>query len=863
MFLDELDAATRMMQGVVYVGEKDSHITPVVWLCDAQTISKEARSTITWPPRMEWIGHGQLRLVSLGTVTSTPMLSKLMQTAIDKASQCLQGLLLQPPTGSSDGAPTYDAPVPGLSSISDDRSNAILWHSFLEHSANQTWVSQARVHLIAKIDADPARQQAWSAGNIIKPSTAKSYEQDRRIFLQKLAVAIHLTAGQPSRRTEQQTIRWQNSLQGGLRNVMISDGHVGIRYLWYKRRWTANQELPVWRFLPPLLSRILVIYISTVLPFAKCVQRATGNTGKLSYHLYSARALYDPAQEIKLIDENTLLSDPMVDITSRVISQRVTIADYRHIAIAFCREYMHNQTLEAILGEGGPGGPEDPSPDDPDGDDGLANIADAQAAHSTAVATMVYAREYDTGERFSQFFRASLHWHLIFHLDSPARGTKRFREREPGAGDEDDPALEEQVQRLASLRPLATQQSMRRMYKNSNIDMREHQKKLFDAMDKTDKVVYVAGTGSGKSVAFTLPAYVQPDGCNIVIQPTRALQRDTYARLSAMSISVSIWDPQSTNPSSSVVLVTPEAMARREWKGFAQRQRLHRRVDRIMLDEAQEVLLADQGWRRRLLDIRDDMDLVSPRQVYLTGTLPPSQQAEFINRLRLGPDTIIVRAPTVRDNLRYEYVKADVEFSCAGLIRDLVAKIADQGQRAIVFTTGKVECDLMAEQLSIPRYHRDMSPKEQQDSLQAWQSKRGAIVATTTLAVGVDFNVSLVVCIDAFNMLMMCQQFGRAGRDNRPATCILVAKQSSLKPELREYAIAPCKRDFLSRYLDGVPSLCGFHHNACGGCRLQLPSHAGDGGPSPSPATATPMQRSYSSNIPPLQRHFPGPQTPA
>ncbi|KAI0189996.1 hypothetical protein EV127DRAFT_470295 [Xylaria flabelliformis] len=138
-------------------------------------------------------------------------------------------------------------------------------------------------------------------------------------------------------------------------------------------------------------------------------------------------------------------------------------------------------------------------------------------------------------------------------------------------------------------------------------------------------------------VAFTLPAYVQPDGCNIVIQPTRALQHNTYASLSAMSINVSIWNPQSENQASAVLLVTPEAMARREWKGFAQRQRLHRRVDRIILDEAQEVLLADQSWRKRLLDIRNDMDLVSCRQVYLSLLVTtPHGDAGVRNDLVLG-----------------------------------------------------------------------------------------------------------------------------------------------------------------------------------------------------------------------------------
>ncbi|TRX89489.1 hypothetical protein FHL15_009658 [Xylaria flabelliformis] len=54
------------------------------------------------------------------------------------------------------------------------------------------------------------------------------------------------------------------------------------------------------------------------LPFTRCLLRDTGEDVKLSYRLFSARALYDASYEINLIDENTVLLEPMVDITRRV-----------------------------------------------------------------------------------------------------------------------------------------------------------------------------------------------------------------------------------------------------------------------------------------------------------------------------------------------------------------------------------------------------------------------------------------------------------------------------------------------------------------------------------------------------------------
>ncbi|KAH8164556.1 hypothetical protein CIB48_g3690 [Xylaria polymorpha] len=104
----------KMTHGVMYTGEQESYASPMTWLKDAQLICKEARSNITRPPRVEWVQHGQLKLVSHGTVTSTAALSTLMHAAIDEASQALQILVIQTPTNSRTEASVYDAPVPSL-----------------------------------------------------------------------------------------------------------------------------------------------------------------------------------------------------------------------------------------------------------------------------------------------------------------------------------------------------------------------------------------------------------------------------------------------------------------------------------------------------------------------------------------------------------------------------------------------------------------------------------------------------------------------------------------------------------------------------------------------------------------------------
>ncbi|KAK1826045.1 hypothetical protein QBC39DRAFT_269851, partial [Podospora conica] len=49
-------------------------------------------------------------------------------------------------------------------------------------------------------------------------------------------------------------------------------------------------------------------------------------------------------------------------------------------------------------------------------------------------------------------------------------------------------------------------------------------------------VLYISATGSGKSIAFTLPALIYKDGIVIVIQLIYTLQQDISRRLNTLTI---------------------------------------------------------------------------------------------------------------------------------------------------------------------------------------------------------------------------------------------------------------------------------------------------------------------------------------
>ncbi|KAI1411641.1 hypothetical protein F5Y13DRAFT_200932 [Hypoxylon sp. FL1857] len=722
-FRDDLDAITQAMDGVVYVRNADSHSTPVTWTTSAQIISKETRMGNARPPMVEWEPDGHLRLISEGTTTSRRSLSKLMLTATFDAEESICGLFLQSPD--SDAVdPVLDALVPDLTQIQDDRSNLALDYSFLCHPANRAWVSDASVYLTSKVDANADLRMYWFVGNTINLSAVKTYEARRKKFLSTLAVAIHLTAGQPSRRTEMQILRWRNSLQGGMRNIIVCNGRVGVRSIWYKRRWTAKVEVPVWRFLPPLLSRVVVLYITVVIPFSKCLQRYLGSKGNVSCFLYANNLINPDAEEDKLIDEGALLSRPFGLLYSRVAGGKMTVAQYRHVAIAYARRFMHNQSIDVILGLDAADddeGTQQPSTKRQD----LMGVTHAQAAHSAQIADLVYAVEYDSGEKFNRFLEASLYWHALFDLTS----SRRSGDEHPGGVFASRVGVDERVARLSLLPDLSTEKSLRDVISHGN-DVRAQQRRtrLFEAVDNHHKVVYVVGNESRASVAFDPLSYLHIGGCTVLIQPTKISQERTYARLSALGLRPLLWDSRSAITPAAVVLVTPEDMRKREWRGFLHRQRAHLYVDLVVLDEAHEVLLARRELRSKFLDLAVEMDVVCSRQVFVAGILPPALQGEFCSLLNLSGNEVppcVLRSQTTKDNIRYEYIDADPTVSVPQVVCDMTSRASRERRRAIVVSLSYDVCDMVSAALDVPKYCDYMSSLEQQRSLARWETERG------------------------------------------------------------------------------------------------------------------------------------------
>lgn len=90
------------------------------------------------------------------------------------------------------------------------------------------------------------------------------------------------------------------------------------------------------------------------------------------------------------------------------------------------------------------------------------------------------------------------------------------------------------------------------------VTMRSVQGEAMHAIQQGESpIVVVMPTGSGKSVLFMLPAFVQVGGVTIVVVPLKALRADIVVRCREVNIRCAVWEHGHGVDGASIVLVTP------------------------------------------------------------------------------------------------------------------------------------------------------------------------------------------------------------------------------------------------------------------------------------------------------------------
>lgn len=291
-------------------------------------------------------------------------------------------------------------------------------------------------------------------------------------------------------------------------------------------------------------------------------------------------------------------------------------------------------------------------------------------------------------------------------------------------------------------------------------------------------------TGGGKSITFQVPALAN-EGICLVITPLIALMKDQVARLKSLEIkALAIHSAMSAEEIDNVLenaiygdykflYVSPERISTRIFIGKVSRLNL----SLVAIDEAHCISQWGYDFRPSYLKISELRDHISVKVPFLalTASATPLVIEDIMKKLAFRSKNVL-RTSFDRKNISYLVRKAEDK----GIY--LVKSILKAKGSGIVYVRSRKRCKEVAEMLvlngvSADFYHAGLSDELRDKKQASWTlGETRVIVATNAFGMGIDKpDVRFVIHWDIPDSLEnYFQESGRVGRDNKPATAVLL-----------------------------------------------------------------------------------------
>ncbi|KAJ4476228.1 DNA helicase [Lentinula aciculospora] len=351
--------------------------------------------------------------------------------------------------------------------------------------------------------------------------------------------------------------------------------------------------------------------------------------------------------------------------------------------------------------------------------------------------------------------------------------------------------------------------NLKRVFRLENF--RQNQLEAILASMAGRDVFVLMPTGGGKSLCYQLPAVCNEGstkGVTVVISPLLSLMTNQVDALKAKNVDVLVWNSETVDhaeimrrlrgyPKPSLLYVSPEKV---KDSGTLKSifGDLYRTGDlaRFVVDEAHCI----STWGHDFREAYQCLD--SLRETYpsvpimaLTATANQTMVDDIMKRLKLKNCSFFKQSFN-RVNLNYLILDKKTK-----VLDDIYTFIATKhrGETGIIYCLGRDKCEKVAGQLrqkglKAKHFHAQMSTTDKEQVLKEWQSDHiQIVVATVAFGMGIDkpngktekpksrelliARIRLVRFVIHHDLPKSLdgyyQETGRAGRDQKPADCLL------------------------------------------------------------------------------------------